>query len=69
MFCQINQEFLNPQNIDQQFESFSTIVSIVGEDLLKGFTRCFICNFLIKVISEKTMCSKGFISNLRDNFK
>ena len=45
MFCQINQEFLNPQNINQQFESFSTIVSIVGEDLLKGFDKVFYLQF------------------------
>ena len=29
---------------------------------------CFISNFMIQVVSEKTLCSKGFISNFRDIF-
>ena len=56
----------NPESQLQQFESFSTNVSIVGKDLLRAFTGCFIYNFVIQVISEKTLCSKGFTSNLRD---
>ena len=31
-------------------------------------TGCFIYNFVIQVISEKTLCSKGFTSNLWDIF-
>ena len=52
----------------QQFESFSTNMSIVGEDFLKAFYGCFIYNFVIQVISEKAVCSKGFNSNLKDIF-
>ena len=48
----------NPESIEkqsQQFESFSTNVSIVGEDLLRAFYRLFYYNFVIQVISEKTL--------------
>ena len=31
-------------------------------------TSCFIYSFVIQVISEKTLCSKGSTSNLRDIF-
>ena len=41
-------------------------MSIVGEDLLRRSTGCFIYNFVIQVISAKTPCSKDFTSNLRD---
>ena len=33
-----------------------------------AFYSCFIYNFVIQVISEKTLCSKGFTSNLREIF-
>ena len=56
------------KKILQQFESFSTNVSIVGEDLLRARYRLFYLQFYLQVISEKTLCSKGFISNLRDIF-
>ena len=48
------------------FESFSTNVSIAGEDLLRVFYRLFYLQFCDS--SEKTLCSKGFTSNLRDIF-
>ena len=56
----------NPESLkkqSQQFESFSTKVSIVGEDLLRTFYRLFFffCSFVIQVISEKTVYSKGFL--------
>ena len=31
-------------------------------------TGCFICSFVIEVISEKALCNKGFTNNLRDIF-
>ena len=49
-------------------ESFSTNVPIVREDLLKAFCRLFYLQFVLQVISEKTLYSKGFTSNLRDIF-
>ena len=60
----------SPQKILATIESFSTYVPIIGEDLLKAFysTGCFIFNFVIQVISEKTLHSKGFTSNWRDTF-
>ena len=33
-------------------------MSIVGEDLLKHSTGCFIYSYVIQVISAKTLCSK-----------
>ena len=44
----------------QQFESFSTNVPIIGEDLLKAFygTDCIIYSFAIQVISEKHYIAK-----------
>ena len=55
----------NPESLkkqSQQFESSSANVPIVGEDLL----RAFYYSFVIQVISEKKLCSKGFTNNLRD---
>ena len=57
----------NPESLkkwSQQFESFSTNASIAGEYLLRAIYRAFfIYNFVIQVISEKTLSSKGFTSN------
>ena len=48
---------------------FQFIQSRVGEDLLRGrLTSCFTYGFVIQVISEKTLCSKGFSNNLREIF-
>ena len=55
----------NPENLQkllQQFEIYSTNAPIVRS------TGFFIYNFVIQVISEKTLCRKGFTSNLRDIF-
>ena len=41
------------KNWSQQFKSFSTNVFIVGEDLLRACTGCFVDTFVIPVISEK----------------
>ena len=42
---------------------------MVGEDFAEGVLQgCFIYNFVIQVISEKTLCSKDFTGNLRDIF-
>ena len=58
----------NPESFkkeSQQFESFSTNLPIVGEDFLREFLSY---NFVIQVISEKTLSSKGFTSDLKDIF-
>ena len=56
------------KKLSQQFESFSTNVPIVCEDLLRAFYNFFIYSFVVQVISEKTLRSKDFTSNLRDIF-
>ena len=61
----------NPGNLKmhiQQFKSFSTNAPIVGEDFLRGSTGCFISSFVFQTISKKTLCGKGFTSNMRDIF-
>ena len=40
-----NSESLEKQSQSQQFESFSTNVSMVGEDLLRSFYRWFYLQF------------------------
>ena len=59
----------NPKSLEkepQQSESFSTNV---GGDLLREFHRLyFIYKFVVQMISEKPLCSKGISSNLRDIF-
>ena len=60
-----------PENLKkqlEQFKSFSTAASMVGEDLLRAFYRLFFYSFVIQVISEKTLCRKNFTKNLRDIF-
>ena len=55
----------NPESLEkysQQFESFSTNVSAVGEDLLRTFFRLFYLQFCDS--SDQTLCSIGFTSNL-----
>ena len=52
----------------QQFESSSTNVPIVGEDLLRLLYKLSYLQFVIQVISKKNLCSKGFTGNLRDIF-
>ena len=58
----------NPESLNkwsQQLEISSTNAHIVFEDLpIMRSTSCFICGFVIQVISEKALCSKGFTSNL-----
>ena len=38
------------------------------EDFLREFACCFICSFVIQLISEKKLWNKGFSSNLIDTF-
>ena len=35
---------------------------IVGKDLLRAFYKLFYYNFVIQVISEKALCSKGLLT-------
>ena len=63
-----NLESLKKKKKSQQFESFSANVSMVGKDFLRAFTGCFVYNFVIQMISEKTLSRTGFTSNLRDIF-
>ena len=62
----------NPEGLkrlSQQFESSSTNVYIFGDDMLRMFySTSFIYGFVIQVISVKTLCTKGFASNLTDIF-
>ena len=48
----------------QQFESSSTNVYIVGENLLKAFYRLFYLQFCDSSENVTALCSKGFTSNL-----
>ena len=50
----------------QQFESFSNNVYIVGKDLLNAFYRLFYSQFCDSSDNVKTLCSKGFTSNLTE---
>ena len=55
ILCQINQEILKTsKKQSEQFESSSTNVQMVGDNLLIGCsTSCFIYGFVIPVINEK----------------
>ena len=56
------------KKIIAKFECFSTNAPIVGKDFLSRSTGCFIHSFVIQVISETTLRSKGFTRSLRDIF-
>ena len=47
----------------------ATVQKLSAKDLIcwGRSTCCFVYSFLIQLISEKTLSSKGFTSNLRDN--
>ena len=53
----------NPGSL-KKFESFSTNILILAE----VSTGCFIYGFVIQIISEKPLYSKGFASNVGDVF-
>ena len=61
----------NPENLKKQlhqFKWFSTNVHIVTKDLLRASYRLFHLQFCDSSYQRKTLCSKGFNSNLRDAF-
>ena len=61
-------KFWEPQKIIATVGKFLTNVCIVEEDFQMEFCSLFYLQFLIQVISEKTLCSKGFAGNLRGIF-
>ena len=67
--CQINQEILKAsKNNCNCLKAFQLMCPYLARNCWRISTGCFIYNFVIQVISEKTLCSKGFASNLRDIF-
>ena len=61
----------NPERLNkwsQQLESSSANVHVVGEDLLRVFTSCFVNDFVFIVITETTLCSKDFTRSFTEFF-
>ena len=68
MLCQLNQEILKAsKNNRNSSKAFQLVCSQLARIRRRFSTGCFIYNFVIQVISEKSLCSKDFSSNLRDN--
>ena len=69
ILCQINQEILKAsQNNRNSSKAFQLRCPYLARICWGHSTGFVIYNFVIQVISEKTLCSKGFASNLRDIF-
>ena len=57
---------MTQENI-KSLKQYSTDLRIVGEDLLRALSKLFYLRFESQVISEKTLNSKDFDSNLGEN--
>ena len=67
--CQINQEILKTsKNNPRSSKAFQLMCTELAKVCLGGSTICLIYCAAIQVMSEKTLPSKSFTSNLRDIF-